>query len=112
MLIQLFIKVYLFYYIEARSIHLANRITINADLAAGTINRNIYGHFSEHLGRCIYEGIWVGEDSPIPNTNGIRNDVVAALKQLKIPVLRWPGAASRTNIIGRMALGRASRASG
>ncbi|MGG1633143.1 alpha-N-arabinofuranosidase [Paenibacillus sp. FSL K6-3182] len=70
---------------------MANRITINADLAAGTINRNIYGHFSEHLGRCIYEGIWVGEDSPIPNTNGIRNDVVAALKQLKIPVLRWPG---------------------
>ncbi|MCA0754760.1 alpha-N-arabinofuranosidase [Paenibacillus sp. N4] len=70
---------------------MANRITIQADLAAGKINRNIYGHFSEHLGRCIYEGIWVGEDSPIPNTNGIRNDVVAALKQLKIPVLRWPG---------------------
>ncbi len=70
---------------------MTNRITINADQAAGTINRNIYGHFSEHLGRCIYEGIWVGEDSPIPNTNGIRNDVVAALKQLQIPVLRWPG---------------------
>ena len=70
---------------------MANRITINTDITKGTINRNIYGHFSEHLGRCIYEGLWVGEDSPIPNTNGIRNDVVAALKEMKIPVLRWPG---------------------
>ncbi|MEK6992137.1 alpha-N-arabinofuranosidase [Paenibacillus sp. FSL K6-1566] len=66
-------------------------ITINADVSHGTINRNIYGHFSEHLGRCIYEGIWVGEDSKIPNTEGIRNDVLEALKKLKIPVLRWPG---------------------
>lgn len=64
---------------------------LNADLGQGSINRNIYGHFSEHLGRCIYEGIWVGEDSPIPNTNGIRNDVLEALKKIKIPVLRWPG---------------------
>src|SRR5580658_8833221 len=55
------------------------------------INRNIYGQFSEHLGHCIYEGVWVGQDSPIPNTRGIRNDVVAALKALKVPVLRWPG---------------------
>ncbi|GGF97951.1 alpha-N-arabinofuranosidase [Paenibacillus abyssi] len=70
---------------------MATSITINTDIIEGTINRNIYGHFSEHLGRCIYEGIWVGEDSPIPNTNGIRNDVIAALKKLKIPVLRWPG---------------------
>ena len=58
---------------------------------APVVNRNIYGHFAEHLGRCIYEGIWVGEDSEIPNTRGIRNDVVAALRQLNIPVLRWPG---------------------
>jgi alpha-N-arabinofuranosidase len=64
---------------------------LNADLHKGRINRNIYGHFSEHLGRCIYEGIWVGVDSPIPNTNGIRNDVTAALRKIKIPVLRWPG---------------------
>src|SRR6185436_19720639 len=56
-----------------------------------TINRNIYGHFAEHLGRCIYDGIWVGEESPIPNTRGIRNDILAALKNLNIPVLRWPG---------------------
>lgn len=66
-------------------------IKIDASKTAGTINRNIYGHFAEHLGRCIYEGIWVGEDSPIPNTRGIRNDVAEALKNLSIPVLRWPG---------------------
>src|SRR5690554_6429319 len=66
-------------------------VTINADVKKGTINKNIYGHFAEHLGRCIYEGFWVGEDSPIPNTKGIRNDVVNALKEVKIPVLRWPG---------------------
>ncbi len=68
-----------------------NQLTIHADQPAGTISRNIYGQFAEHLGRCIYEGIWVGEDSPIPNTRGIRNDVVAALKELQVPVLRWPG---------------------
>ena len=55
------------------------------------ISKNIYGHFSEHLGRCIYEGMWVGKDSPIPNTDGIRNDVIEALRELKVPVLRWPG---------------------
>lgn len=48
-------------------------------------------HFAEHLGRCIYEGLYVGEDSPIPNVNGMRTDVVEALKELDIPVLRWPG---------------------
>lgn len=69
----------------------ANRVIIHADQARDTIDRNIYGHFSEHLGRCIYEGIWVGENSPIPNTRGIRNDVVAALKKIQVPVLRWPG---------------------
>ncbi|MBS1706881.1 MAG: alpha-N-arabinofuranosidase [Armatimonadetes bacterium] len=58
---------------------------------APIVNKNIYGHFAEHLGKCIYEGIWVGEDSGIPNTRGIRNDVVSALKELNIPVLRWPG---------------------
>jgi len=68
-----------------------NRLVIHADGGKYTINKNIYGHFSEHLGRCIYEGFWVGEDSPIPNTRGIRNDVVEALRKIQIPVLRWPG---------------------
>ncbi|MDR1644170.1 MAG: alpha-N-arabinofuranosidase [Clostridiales bacterium] len=64
---------------------------IDANTVKGRINRNIYGHFSEHLGRCVYEGLFVGADSDIPNTNGIRDDAVAALKGIKIPVLRWPG---------------------
>jgi alpha-N-arabinofuranosidase len=67
------------------------KLIINSDIVKGTISKEIYGHFSEHLGRCIYEGIWVGEDSPIPNTRGIRNDVIEALKKMKVPVLRWPG---------------------
>lgn len=66
-------------------------IIIDASNLRIKINKNIYGQFSEHLGNCIYGGIWVGENSKIPNTNGIRNDVVAALKEIKVPVLRWPG---------------------
>ncbi|MBS4208257.1 alpha-N-arabinofuranosidase [Bacillus sp. FJAT-50079] len=68
-----------------------NHVIIQADIEKATINKNIYGHFAEHLGRGIYQGIWVGEDSPIPHTNGIRNDVLQALKKLQVPVLRWPG---------------------
>ncbi len=67
------------------------KFTVNPSDAIGVINPNIYGHFAEHLGRCIYEGIWVGEDSEIPNTGGIRNDVIAAMKKIKPPVIRWPG---------------------
>src|SRR5688572_12297988 len=55
------------------------------------INRNIFGQFAEHLGRGIYEGVWVGPDSSIPNTRGIRNDVVAALREIRVPNVRWPG---------------------
>ena len=66
-------------------------LVVKADKPGAVINPNIYGQFTEHLGRCIYEGIWVGVDSPIPNTRGIRNDVVAALKQLHVPQVRWPG---------------------
>jgi alpha-N-arabinofuranosidase len=66
-------------------------LVVHADRPGPVINRNLYGQFSEHLGHCIYGGIWVGEDSPIPNTRGIRNDVIAALRQLHVPVLRWPG---------------------
>ena len=67
------------------------KLYINPQNKKGHINKEIQGHFSEHLGRCIYEGIYVGENSPIANTNGMRNDVVKALKELQIPVLRWPG---------------------
>jgi alpha-N-arabinofuranosidase len=54
-----------------------NKLIVNADLGKQKISRHIYGHFAEHLGRCVYEGLWVGEDSPIPNTRGFRNDVIA-----------------------------------
>ncbi|MBR5362226.1 MAG: alpha-N-arabinofuranosidase [Oscillospiraceae bacterium] len=67
------------------------RMLINAADTIGHIEPEIYGHFAEHLGRCIYQGIYVGEDSPIPNTYGIRNDVIAAFRQIHMPVLRWPG---------------------
>ena len=55
------------------------------------INKEIYGNFTEHLGRCIYDGIWVGKDSAIPNVNGVRKDIIDAFKEIKLPVLRWPG---------------------
>lgn len=67
------------------------KLYINLANKVGHINPELQGHFSEHLGRCIYEGLYVGEDSDIPNVNGMRKDVVEALKEMKIPVLRWPG---------------------
>jgi len=68
-----------------------NKLIIHADLGKYQISKHIYGHFAEHLGHCIYGGFWVGEDSPIHNTRGIRMDVVNALKKARVPVLRWPG---------------------
>ena len=68
-----------------------NTLIVNADSGKATISKYIYGHFTEHLGRCIYGGIWVGKNSPIPNTRGIRNDVLDALKAIRVPVVRWPG---------------------
>ena len=67
------------------------KLVINADRKLSHINKELQGHFSEHLGRCIIEGLYVGENSEIPNVNGMRTDVVEALKQIRIPVLRWPG---------------------
>jgi len=71
----------------AENVHLS----INASKPGAKIDRNIFGQFAENLGHGLYEGIWVGPDSPIPNTRGIRNDVVAALKDIKVPNVRWPG---------------------
>lgn len=69
-----------------------NTISIDVTAAKDTISRNIYGHFSEHLGRCIYGGLYIGDsNTTIPNKNGIRLDVLEALKKMKVPVLRWPG---------------------
>lgn len=67
-------------------------VKINYDSGLSKINKNIYGHFAEHLGRCIYDGFYVGDSNKtIPNTAGVRNDVIAALRKMKIPLLRWPG---------------------
>lgn len=66
-------------------------LTVNVDQAGAVINRDIFGQFAEHLGTGIYGGIWVGKDSKIPNVRGIRSDVVKALKDIKVPVVRWPG---------------------
>ena len=69
-----------------------NQVVLNADLGKDIINRNIYGHFAEHLGRCIYDGFYVGEkNTKIPNKDGVRTDIIDALKKLKVPNLRWPG---------------------
>ena len=69
----------------------AFKMLVNAEDKLSHINKEIYGHFSEHLGRCIYNGIYVGESSQIPNIHGIRKDVVEAFREIKMPVLRWPG---------------------
>ncbi len=67
------------------------KLVINDAKKQGYIAPEIYGQFSEHLGRGIYEGLFVREDSGIPNINGMRTDVVEALKEIEVPVLRWPG---------------------
>ena len=66
-------------------------VLVNAKDVLGRIRPEVYGHFSEHLGRCIYEGIYVGEDSDIPNVKGMRTDLVEAFRNIRVPVLRWPG---------------------
>ncbi len=70
---------------------MSESVKINTNKSVSTINRDIYGHFAEHLGRCIYGGFWVGKDSPIENIEGYRKDVVEAFKKIRIPNLRWPG---------------------
>jgi alpha-N-arabinofuranosidase len=69
----------------------SSEVTVDASHLRYKIDKNIYGQFTEHLGHCIYGGIWVGPDSPIPNIDGIRKDVVEALKEIRVPVVRWPG---------------------
>lgn len=68
-----------------------SKIQINSQRQLGKISKYIYGQFAEHLGRCVYEGVWVGEESNIPNVKGIRQDVVEALRAIQVPVIRWPG---------------------
>ncbi len=87
-------------------------ITVDAAKPGPVLSRHLFGQFAEHLGKGIYEGIWVGPDSPIPNTRGIRNDVVAALKALKVPNVRWPGGCFADEYHWRKGIGPLQRASG
>jgi alpha-N-arabinofuranosidase len=81
-------------------------LTVDASKPGATIDRNVFGQFAEHLGTGIYEGVWVGRDSTIPNTRGIRNDVVAALRALKVPNVRWPGGCFADEYHWRKGVGR------
>lgn len=71
--------------------HAQTKIVVDATKADSVIAPEIYGQFAEHLGGCVYGGLWVGPDSQIPNEQGYRKDVLDALKRLNVPVLRWPG---------------------
>jgi alpha-N-arabinofuranosidase len=66
-------------------------LEVETDQPGPIISRHIFGQFAEQLGTCVYDSIWVGKDSPIPNVRGIRSDVVAALREIQMPNIRWPG---------------------
>ena len=83
-------------------------LSVDASKAGAKIDRNIFGQFAEHLGNGVYEGVWVGPDSAIPNTRGIRNDVVAALKAIKVPNVRWPGGCFADEYHWRKGIGPAA----
>jgi len=84
-------------------------LSIDASKAGAKIDRNLFGQFAENLGHGLYEGIWVGPDSPIPNTRGIRNDVVTALRALKVPNVRWPGGCFADEYHWRKGIGPAGQ---
>ncbi|MFS1701206.1 alpha-N-arabinofuranosidase [Alteromonas sp. AMM-1] len=84
------------------------QLDILSDTTGPVINRDIFGQFSEHIGEGIYGGIWVGRDSSIANVNGIRSDVVNALRELNVPVLRWPGGCFADQYHWRDGIGAAS----
>ncbi len=86
-------------------------VSVDATAPGAKIDRHIFGQFAEHLGSGIYEGIWVGKESAIPNTRGIRNDVVAALKAIKVPVVRWPGGCFADEYHWRRGIGPERKAS-
>jgi alpha-N-arabinofuranosidase len=87
----------------------ARRVVIRADSEIGLVRPEFHGHFAEHLGSCVYGGIWVGRDSPIPNINGYRRAAVDYLKELGIPVLRWPGGCFADDYHWRDGIGPAGK---
>ncbi len=94
---------------EAGAVMREYKIQMRPEESRDTISRMVYGQFAEHLGSCVYEGIWVGEDSPIPNTKGYRNDALEALRQLHVPVLRWPGGCFADDYHWRDGIGDSSK---
>jgi alpha-L-arabinofuranosidase len=100
------ISVTLFFNMDPNYAQGTVRITVDPDQPGPVINRHIFGHFAEHLGFGIYGGIWVGPDSEIPNTRGIRNDVVEALREIKVPNVRWPGGCFADQYHWRDGIGR------
>jgi alpha-N-arabinofuranosidase len=91
--ILILVSLVLFSIVLASPVFAADKVALSVDASktGAKIDRNLFGQFAEHLGHGVYEGIWVGPDSKIPDTRGIRNDVVAALKAIKVPNVRWPG---------------------
>jgi alpha-N-arabinofuranosidase len=87
------------------------KVALDVAKPGPVIDRHIFGQFAEHLGQGIYGGIWVGKDSPIPNTRGIRNDVVMVLKDLKVPDVRWPGGCFADEYNWRRGIGPARKPS-
>jgi alpha-L-arabinofuranosidase len=85
-------------------------IWIDVSEVIGEINKNIYGHMAEHVGRAVYDGIWVGKDSPVPNEEGFRRDAIQALRRLKAPQLRWPGGCFADTYHWKDGIGPASTA--
>src|SRR5690606_22716731 len=83
-------------------------VTLNTAEAKTQISRHIYGHFAEHLGRCIYDGFWVDENLDVKKQGRIRLDVVEALKKIKIPNLRWPGGCFADEYHWRDGIGKPS----
>ncbi|MCJ2181277.1 alpha-N-arabinofuranosidase [Novosphingobium sp. 1949] len=81
------------------------QVTVHADTPAPIFDKRLFGQFAEHLGTGIEDGIWVGKDSAIPNTEGYRTDVLEALKALKVPVVRWPGGCFADEYHWREAIG-------
>ena len=101
-----FLALFTIVVIASGKLEAQNKIVLDVAKAKDTINKNIYGHFAEHLGKCIYGGFYVGENNKlIPNKDGIRLDIVDALKKLKIPVLRWPGGCFADNYHWKDAIG-------
>ena len=87
----------------------ARKVEVLADSEIGTVRPEFHSHFAEHLGSCVYGGLWVGKDSPIPNVNGYRRDAVTWLKELGVPVLRWPGGCFADDYHWRDGIGPAAK---